>query len=279
MTWRKLKGILQEHPYLIDDAFHMPMKQAMDLQESEGYPSFEEMALRAKRVSTAPASAWVPVDAVIARRQRKQKSLFGLRLRPPTKVALVGLCLLLLASYLAFAPSGRAFATYVAKIVMQIVENGFSFTPIGASNVSSQSDEIIAYEETTQELPNFDEAVRVTGRHLLHLYGDMFTLKSLTLHDNSILGSTLSAIYETPEGLEVELKQRWRKSNSVFGETNPNDQVWEEILWDGTVMYCLIDEDGLFNGLTAWQDTIVNVYAEEGVHYKGVLDALRITGK
>lgn len=277
MIWRKLKKMLQEHPYLIDDAFHMPMKQAMDLQESEGYPSFEEMVLRAKWVSTAPASAWAPVDAVIARRQHKQKSLFGLWLRPPTKVALVGLCLLLLASYLAFAPSGRAFAASFVKIVMQIVDNGFRFSPVGTPDVSPRSDEIIPYEETVEEFIDFDAAEKASQRQFVRLDGDMFILESLTLYDNSLSGILLSATYKTSDDIRVYLQQEWRKGASGWGEINPDETVWEETLSDGTILYCFIgSEDGIFTATAAWRDEIITIYAEEGISYQDVIKAIKI---
>ena len=67
MGWKQQKKIWAEYPYLVDDAFHMSMKQAMERQTAEGYPAFEEMVKAAKARSDLPASAWLPVDRVIGR--------------------------------------------------------------------------------------------------------------------------------------------------------------------------------------------------------------------
>lgn len=277
MQWRKLKKVLAEHPYLLDDAFQMPLDQAMALQEQEGYPSFDEIVAMAKLRSSAPASAWAPVDAVLARHQRGQISLANLWMRPLVRVALIGLCILLFASYLSFAPSGRALAASFVKIVLQVAEDGFRFTPVSTPEATSSPDKNAAYAETIQNFPDFDAVEKATGRQLLRFEGSVFTLESLTLYDNSLSGVLLSATYKTPEGLNVYLQQEWKIDTSVWGETNPDEIVWEEAIFDGTVLYCFIgSESGTFTATTAWRDEIITVYAEKGVPYKNVIQAIAI---
>lgn len=69
MRWVNFKKMLAEHPYFMSDDFKMSLDQACEIQNKEGYPTFEEMVAMAKRKSQLPVTAWAPVDAVIAKRR------------------------------------------------------------------------------------------------------------------------------------------------------------------------------------------------------------------
>lgn len=275
MTWRKLKGILQEHPYLIDDAFHMPMKQAMDLQESEGYPSFEEMALRAKRVSTAPASAWVPVDAVIARRQRKKRSISGLWGYPPTKVALVGLCLLLLASYLAFAPSGRALANYVVHAIIRFFDQGFEIALPNQDAVSEAELNIPSTEDVATSYTDYCAFTADTGRVAVRLEDEALSLESIVAY-SSQTEYTLTSTYRSKSNLSVTIHQSWDFAVQTVVK-KPSEEWWEEILSNGMIIYCLQNSvDDSFMGMMTLEDSSIVLIAEAGIDYRDIIDSLTI---
>lgn len=251
------------------------MKQATDLQESEGYPSFEEMVLRAKRVSTAPASAWVPVDAVIARRQRKQKSLFGLRLRPPTKVALVGLYLLLLASYLAFAPSGRVLANYVVHAIVRFFDQNFEIVLPYGQKGSPVEQNLSSTEDVATSYTDYCAFTADTGRVAVRLEDEFLSLESIIAYSYPA-EYTLTSIYKTKSNLAVTMHQSWDFAAQT-GIKNPSEEWWEEILPNGMIIYCLQNSvDDSFMGMMTLEDSSILLIAEAGIDYRDIIDSLTI---
>lgn len=273
MTWRKIKKMLREHPYLIDDSFHMPMKQAMSLQKHEGYPSFEEMVLRAKRVSTAPASAWAPVDAVIARKKRKKEPISGLWGYFPAKMAMVSLCLLLLASYLTFAPSGRALANYVVHAIIRFLDQSFEIT-LPNEDVRSQSEQNTPNgEDVATNYTDYRAFTADTGRVAVRLEDESLVLESITAYSFAT-EYTLTSTYFSKNNLSVTIHQSWDFAAQTVTK-KPTEDWWEETLPNGMTIYCLKDcSDNAFTGMMVLEDSSILLIAESGIDYNDIIHAL-----
>lgn len=278
MHWPKLKKILRDHPYLLDDAFQMSITQAERIQEKEGYPSFEEMVMRAKQKSSAPASAWVTVDAVIARHKKARSpatlwnALFS---RPVRGWVIACLCTVLLGCYLSLAPSGRALASYVARIVMYVLDTGFSFRATSGKGVLIQESDLVAID-AVEKLPDLQSVRLDVGSPILYLQNEMFNLDNVQLYNNELTGKHLLITYITASGQHVELQQRWNINSENWLQVYQDEKVWEESLPDGTILHCFIDPiDSTFNATAVWQDSILWIYADEGIIPQEVVRSIR----
>lgn len=268
MRWKKRKKIWAEHPYLIDDAFHMSMKQAMERQEEEGYLTFEEMIEAAKARSDLPASAWAPVDRVINNRPKRGSLWRSSHSIAIKKWAIACLCIVLVAAYFCFTPSGRASAASIAKMVMRFMGNGIEYIPTEPATSSSGEMEQVVFAD-------FDEAQKAFDRQFLRLHGDAFTLESLILYDDPRAGKLLSAIYAYSNGLTVELQQHWDRTTSSWLQYNSDETIQEVQLWDGTLAYCATGSpvgSMTINGV--WQDATLTIYAYDSIPVQDILDAL-----
>ena len=268
MGWKQQKKIWAEYPYLVDDAFHMSMKQAMERQTAEGYPAFEEMVKAAKARSDLPASAWLPVDRVIAGKSKKSGAWMHSHWNTIRRLAVACLCIVLIAGYLCFAPAGKAFAASIAKMVMQLMDNGIRYTPTAPATSSVGEMEQVVFAD-------FDEVQKAFDRQFLRLHGDEFTLESLILYDDPRAGKLLSAQYAHLEGTEVYLMQDWDQTTSSWLEYRRDETIQEVQLWDGTPAYWATGSpDGIMTINTAWQDSIITIYADENIPVQDILDAL-----
>ena len=268
MGWKQQKKIWAEHPYLVDDAFHMSMKQAMERQTAEGYPTFEEMVEAAKARSDLPASAWAPVDRIINSKLKSRSSWRNAHLIAIKKWAVACICIVLATGYLCFVPSGQAFAASIAKMVMQLMDNGIRYTPTAPATSSVGEMEQVVFAD-------FDEVQKAFDRQFLRLHGDEFTLESLVLYDDPLSGKLLSAIYAYPNGLTVELQQYWDQTTSSWLQYNRDETVQEVQLWDGTLAYYATDTPAgslTINGV--WQDAALTIYAYDSIPVQDILDAL-----
>ena len=268
MGWKQQKKIWAEHPYLVDDAFHMSMKQAMERQTAEGYPTFEEMVEAAKARSDLPASAWAPVDRIINSKLKSRSSWRNAHLIAIKKWAVACICIVLATGYLCFVPSGQAFAASIAKMVMQLMDNGIRYTPTAPAASSTGEMEQVVFAD-------FDEVQKAFDRQFLRLHGDEFTLESLILYDDPRAGKLLSAQYAHLEGTEVYLMQDWDQTTSSWLEYRRDETIQEVQLWDGTLAYWATGSpDGSMTINTAWQDSIITIYADENIPVQDILDAL-----
>lgn len=160
-------------------------------------------------------------------------------------------------------------------MIVNVFDNGFLFAPTRTSEETPKpipDDGAIATVKTFYSL---EEAQAALDRELLWLDDDNFTLESLELHETNYTGTLLSASYKTQEGGNVHLLQEWDETSSSWAEINPDEKVWEETIFDGTVIYCFIStSDGVFSATTGWQDSIVTIYADADILYENILKAI-----
>lgn len=273
MRWHTFLKILYNRPDILDGAFQMSFARAEAAQVKEGFAPFAEMVRKAKLASIAPAADWAAVDAVVARHSKP--SLRALWNKPAQRGwAVACLFILLLAGFL-FSPPGRALAAYVERIFLQVVDHGLEFVP------SSYQEGVVPVlngpiEHTETEYPDLDAVEAAFDRQLLRLMGDGFALERVTLYDSTLSGILLVAEYKTPQGHSVSLHQQWRKSTISATGFNPEDEVWEETLWDGTTLYCLISSDHLLNMMGAWRDEILFIYADDVIPSGDIVKAVGV---
>ena len=277
MRWSKLKKIIIEHPYLISDDFHMSISEAKRIQKEEGFTSFEEMVENARKRSSFPDSALEEVYTAIEKHKEKANVEPKERKVFPNpfmrRWAIVGLCVLLLTGYLTLVPSGRALAASIVKIIVEVFNDGFLFTPAATPETSQGAQGI---EQTQTVFADFDEAQAFTQRPLLQLDNEAFQLDKVILYDNGVAGNLLAAAYKTPDGLNITLLQKWNMHGTPWFEVDTSI-TWEETLWDGeTTLHCFIDaaDNDKFTATGVWNDVIVIIYAGNGIPYEDIISSL-----
>lgn len=279
MRWKKLRKTINEHPYLISDDFHMSMRQAARIQEEEGYLSFEEMVACARKRSPFTNSAWQDVYSVIEKHW-KQALPEPRQIRMPIKRLTVrwvfaALCILLITGYFTLVPSGKALASTIVNIIVEIFDDGLRFKPTNASKPVSENNN---FEESITEYSDYDSVIAHINRPVVRFTGDKFKLNTLILYEGGLAGSLLDASYYTQDGLHITLQQEWNIGGSPWFELE-TESIWEETLWDdATRLYCYIDteDNNKFTATAVWEDSIVTIYAEQGVTHQEIVDSLSI---
>ena len=69
--------------------------------------------------------------------------------------------------------------------------------------------------------------------------------------------------------------QDWDQTTSSWLEYRRDETIQEVQLWDGTLAYWATGSpDGSMTINTAWQDSIITIYADENIPVQDILDAL-----
>ena len=225
-------------------------------------------ATATENTPTVEADAEIDIDSELADKSKKGGAWMHSHWNTIRRLAVACLCIVLIAGYLCFAPAGKAFAASIAKMVMQLMDNGIRYTPTAPATSSVGEMEQVVFAD-------FDEVQKAFDRQFLRLHGDEFTLESLILYDDPRAGKLLSAIYAYPNGLTVELQQYWDQTTSSWLEYRRDETIQEVQLWDGTLAYWATGSpDGIMTINTAWQDSIITIYADENIPVQDILDAL-----
>ena len=279
MRWKKLRKTIIEHPYLISDDFHMSMRQAARIQEEEGYPSFEEMVACAMERASFTDSAWQEVYSVIEKNWQQvpaEPRQFHMPIKRLTvRWTLAALCIILITGYFTLVPSGKALAATIVNIIVEIFDDGLRFKPTNAPEPVSENNN---FEESITEFSDYDSVQAQINRPIVRFTGDKFKLNTLKLYEGGLAGSLLDASYYTQEGLHITLQQEWSIGGSPWFEIE-SDYIWEEALWGNTTrLYCYIDteDNNKFTATAVWEESIITIYAEQGVTYQEIVDSLSI---
>ena len=279
MRWKKLRKTIIEHPYLISDDFHMSMRQAARIQEEEGYPSFEEMVVCARKRSPFTDSDWQDVYSVIEKYWKQispKPRQFHIPIKRLTvRWVLAALCILLIMGYFTLVPSGKALASSIAKIIVEIFDDGLRFNPTNTPEPALENNN---FEESITEYSDYDSVQAHINRPVVRFVGDNFKLNTIKIYEGGLAGSLLDASYYTQDGLHITLQQEWNIGGSPWFELE-TEHIWEETLWDDeTRLYCYIDtkDNNKFIATAVWEDSIITIYAEQGVSHKEIVDSLYV---
>lgn len=279
MRWKKLRKTIIEHPYLISDDFHMSMWQAARFQEEEGYPSFVEMVASARKRAHFTDSAWQDVYSAIGKHWQQasaEPKQFHMPIKRLTvRWALAVLCILLITGYFTLIPSGKALASTIVKIIVEMFDDGLRFKPTNAPEPALNNNN---FEESITEYSDYDSVQTHINRPVVRFVGDNFKLNTIKLYEGGLAGSLLDASYYTKDGLRITLQQEWNIGGSPWFELE-TEHIWEETLWDdATRLYCYIDteDNNKFTATAVWEDSIITIYAEQGVTYQEIIDSLSI---
>lgn len=289
MKWRKIQGILREHPYLIDDAACCSLTEAKNQLQASGYPSFEDMIVKAKARTVLPSEVWAPVDTAMekkARRAQRHETIetMGNTVKHHRRLAIAAVCILLILSFFTLVPAGRTLASSLFKMVFEMFD-GWAF--IG--NTDSNQPEVFfevpenpgtAVEQSEDTLPerdfaSFDEFAKETGKTPSTLPGDWLSLGSIKLIDDTDIGFILTSTYYTKDLQEVMVRQSWGSIPSEIIDLD-NKTYFQKVI--GNVTFeCFIDNnEGDFLGNAILNGSLLEIGAEKGVDIDRLIQCIVI---
>lgn len=251
MRWKKLAAILQEHPYLLDDRFRMPMREAMARQAAEGYLPFPAMVARAKERSTLPPEAWRAVDAVLERGTPAVPHLG----RTARRLLLAAALALAMALFMACTPVGRAMAADIYRVFVEVRDGALR----AYGKVSPDEVEPVDFTNLPSEFESIEQLAEVVV-HPIAVPGNDADLISMATYVSSSNGMVVRCKYAQKNGNSFTLKQSlygpsvsWGSVASTVGEIRTLE------LDIGITAYVSTMDDGTVYGEAAGADYRIHV--------------------
>lgn len=247
MTDRKLKRILQERPFLIDDAFVRSSAEAAYLFKQNGY-TVAEFIERAKKRSSLPLEAWSVFDAALARKNEQNevidsKGTPSFRHMHPSlrRAAIVFAAVVLLVAFFTLTKPGIALAQSIYRIVVSLVDGDLRAKQIGRPEGLSPID----FEHIPDQVGSLEEASNAIGRPVATLESDIVELTSIQLHVVDGAMVMVRSDYQMGNS-HISLSQTFFEENQSWGAGGVGvvGEVIKKELQDGNIMYFGYMEDG-----------------------------------
>lgn len=295
MTSKRLKQLLREYPYLLDDAFVMSASEADRIVRQHGFVSFPEMIQSAKLRFGLPDEAWADFDAVIARRSRRQllrakyPNMAKLRLSP-ARVAIASFIIGLLI-FFTLIPVGRTLAKAIIEYCINFVENGFIIDNDPAQTPDTQLNSTFIPESELKEAPSCDaacvfesgfnsieEIVSQTGMRPCVIKGKGFSVAQISFSDYDALSPGWKELYTQYmyEGeVNATLMQDWHAADMVIEE----EKVYElqnAVMGTYKLYYTIDEKDNTFTGFVILPDSVLRIWIKDGMDVDMVLKSIDI---
>lgn len=246
MTDKKLKRILREHPFLIDDTFVRSSSEAAYLFKQNGY-TVAEFIERAKKRSSLPLEAWSDFDAALAKKNNsneviasRRTSFFGHMPRFLRRTVVVFVAVILLVAFFTLTKPGIALAQSIYRIVVNIVDGNLRAKQLGRSEGLSPID----FEHIPDQISSLEEATEAIGRPVATLKSDKLELTSIQLHVIDGVMVMVRSKFQMGDR-PLSLIQTFFEENQSWGSVvGVADELVEIKLQDGDTMYFGYMEDG-----------------------------------
>jgi hypothetical protein len=279
MTEKKLKKLLQEYPYLIDDTFIRSRTEAMRLISGNDV-SIEDFIERAKRRSALPASSWDVFTEALARKQARELqkkeaikpnifSSISITPRFLRRAVVVLITLALLTGFFTLTEPGVALAQAAYKIIVRLLDG----------KLTAQQDQYpdnlppIDFENIPEQFESHEQAAKVIGRPVASIESEDAVLVSIDVQ--SVEGSvvTLWTQYQVKE-YTVFLKQLFYVNMLSWSSGVSTDHIeCEKELQDGNIMYIGYMNDGTVFGNTYSESYNISV-TSKGMDANKLLDII-----
>ncbi|MDL2235967.1 hypothetical protein LJC07_07490 [Christensenellaceae bacterium OttesenSCG-928-L17] len=239
MRERKFKKLVQEYPFLLDDAFQLSRTDAKKLY-AQGFPSAQEIIAGAKKkYSHVPSEAWKVYDDVLVAQSVSisKNTLTGKRVvsfaRRHPKLIAACLIVALLFSFFTLVPAGRALAAEVVRFIANVFGNRIEITSVEPSTTYDSETEEFYYEYSS-----FEELGDV-GVMPFILTADGLDLDSVT-YEGDFVWKRLFATYVLQDGRYIYASQIW--DMEVDSSTTFNGEEYEVMqLSNGRTLYVSVD--------------------------------------
>lgn len=286
MKWKKIRKIIWEHPYLLDDTYTLSRTDAAKIFDA-GFPTFEEMIAAAKSRTNAPAEDWKYFDEIIAKRRRKQAFKSFIRVfvqKVYFKRAIVGFVIALIIGFFTLFPTGRALAKSIFDIVVRFVRSGLVFDKetfngyMGDSSIltNEPNPSRVAFDTTQYTSFNsLEEFENVSGLSPVFIDADTTSIESIEFEANADAGYTLTTIYRTAENKTIVVKQTWNMTSGTFMAFN-NAMTFELPIFINCKLICTVDSlDGSFFGAAVLDDSTLTIGMEREINYESITKSIK----
>lgn len=242
MTEKKLKRILREYPFLIDDTFVRSYSEASAISNSFDYP-IERFIERAKERSSFPPEAWAGFESAIYQNKHKEehRQISWIPLRLPVRLLVaIFIAIILLTAFFTLTKPGVALAQTIYRIVVQLIDGNLTAKQIGIGPELSPIDlaQVSDYFDTIE-----DAAVAIPRPLAYYVGSDAKLLKVYTIKSDGVF-LVLNSDYDKA-GLRFNISQTFFFQDNEWGAAvNSNDQAIEKTLSDGSVIYIGRMQDG-----------------------------------
>ena len=252
MTEKKLKMILQEHPYLIDSAFIRSRSEAVRLA-GESSVTIEEFIERSKRRSSLPAEAWDAFSEALANKRacdelKKIKVSSKPNLLPfiPRKLrfmrgaAAIILILISLTAFFTITKPGIAVVQAFYEIIVKLFDGELvALHGRGADDLS-----VIDFENIPEHIETHEQAAKAIGRPVASIAFANADLVDIMVDPLPPTMVMLRTEYQV-QGNTLFLEQVFYAPGVVWGTSKNTAQVkFKTELQDGSIMYVGYMDDG-----------------------------------
>lgn len=290
MTIRKLKKLLREYPYAIDDTYMRSYTQAKRLYETGGFATMREIVARAKADSRLPPEDWADFERAALAKERRDSRKKAVRrraramhsaLRTHRRLAVASAVVALILAFFTLVPASRALAKEIFDYILGVFGSEIQvvnadYANEGGNKVQSNdgtNDEALLETITKYEsLEDFAAATRLSP-FTLNL-PDMQCI-SIIEQNSQFVGRSLKSQYGIGSDGLLVVTQRWSYNDNLSIWTNGGfDKTLT--LTDGTVLYYSIDkQDGSFDGACLLEDSLCQIYINKEPYISQVIGMLQ----
>jgi hypothetical protein len=281
MTERKLKRILHDKPYLMDGLFVRSRDEAQQMALASTL-TINQVLQSIRQDPEISAATWARDDlALKAKQHRDSKQTthkerthdWGSNIRTRRRIVAVAAAMILVVAFFTLIPRGRALAKDVFDYFMNVFGNHIKFestdqtssNPITvADNEKKLEEEVNEFGDVIIHYENLDDFAEEYGLATIRLVSEKFNCTQITLTIYEASGISLTSVYTSTEG-SIVITQKWLMSDNL--SVHSNSDGWEsiEILGNIKLLYAIDKVDGVFDGFTTVDDSILWITAESGV--------------
>lgn len=247
------------------------------------------LIMRAQASSTLPAENWSGFFDALDAADRRAAGDWPEKLndllrsfRRHGRVAIGGLILALALAFFTLVPAGRAIAERVFNYVITVFDKVLEI---------EQSEEKALYEArgydvpdvmTGDQLDSFDENGNliqagepvhynsvadfeaVYQLDAFELTGDQVKCVDVVEENHFLTGKTLRTNYLTADNLKINVIEKWYQGDGI--SVSFRGEIKEQTVLGGkTMQYAIDPADGTFDGFVLLEDSILQIYADQGV--------------
>lgn len=250
MRDKKLKKLLQEHPYLIDAAFVRSRSEAMRLAR-ESSVTVEDFIERAKGRSALSAWTWDVFTEVLSRRHARvsQKNstikpniFLPIMIMPRflRRAVAVLIILAFLTAFFTMTKPGVALAQAAYKIIVRLFDGKLT----AQQNQCPDNLVPIDFENIPEQFESLEQAARLIGRPVASIGYANAELISIDAYSSDGLCATIKTQYQAHDNI-LFLKQVFYETISSWGTVVSSDTIELAVeLQDGNTMYIGYMDDG-----------------------------------
>ena len=299
MTDRKLKRLLAEKPFLIDDNFSMTGGEAELMLMKNGPLSIEDMLVKARQ-----KDGWKPefeqmINRILANTPLARWNRLRVNLQTGlqhtwafhAKAVVTWVIILLLTAVMVFTPVGKAVAESITRFIVDI-RDGFILIQTMPDTNDSYNDQVtddyVGFSATEliqdshhdnaiieKEYASIDEFTNNTGYHPVCLVGNQYHLSVISAIEQSDSVIFLSTSYVTDEGITIVLWQDWSKNAEHMIIENEEDKIIKTTIMNGAQVVGYVDEmNHELNASAILEDSVLGITCIGEANYCEILQSL-----